>query len=60
MRMLLTNDDGVNARGLKLLVHHDDDSGRGDVPYDKGAEEALAKGFTVVSVKDDWATVFPA
>jgi hypothetical protein len=29
-----------------------------------GAEDALAaaaeRGFTVVSVKDDWATVFPA
>jgi len=51
------------ASGLKLLVHHDDDTGRGDAPYDKGAEQALsaasAKGFTLVSVKDDWATVFP-
>jgi len=51
------------ASGLKLLVHHDDDTGRGDAPYDKGAEQALsaasAKGFTRVSVKDDWATVFP-
>lgn len=48
---------------LSLLVHHDDDSDRGDVPYDKGAEVALAaaavEGFTVVSVKDDWATIFP-
>jgi phosphoserine phosphatase len=49
--------------GLRLLVHHDDDTGRGDEPYDKGAENALAaageKGYTVVSVKNDWATVFP-
>ncbi|MHA7986241.1 HAD family hydrolase [Rathayibacter sp. CAU 1779] len=49
--------------GLALLVHHDDDSGRGDAPYDKGAENALAgasaRGYTVVSVKDDWSTVFP-
>ncbi|MFF1876327.1 HAD family hydrolase [Leifsonia sp. NPDC058230] len=50
---------------LSLLVHHDDDTGRGDVPYDKGAENALAAasdpagGITVVSVKDDWAAVFP-
>ncbi|WP_370616357.1 HAD family hydrolase [Mumia sp. Pv 4-285] len=48
---------------LSLLVHHDDDSGRGDEPYDAGAEDALAAagshGFTVVSVKRDWATVFP-
>ena len=54
----------THPRSLSLLVHHDDDSGRGDAPYDKGAEGALAeaasKGFTIVSVKDDWATVFPA
>jgi hypothetical protein len=40
-----------------------DDSGRGDTPYDKGAEHALraaaAHGFTVVSVRDDWSQVFP-
>lgn len=50
-------------RSLALLVHHDDETGRGDEPYDKGAEDALAAapghGFTVVSVRDDWATVFP-
>jgi phosphoserine phosphatase len=48
---------------LSLLIHHDDDTDRGDVPYDKGAEAALeaaaSDGFTIVSVKDDWATVFP-
>ena len=45
---------------LSLLIHHDDDTGRGDDPYDKGAEVALATaGLTIVSVKDDWATVFP-
>ncbi|MGN7800422.1 HAD family hydrolase [Leifsonia sp. 22587] len=48
---------------LSLLIHHDDDTGRGDLPYDKGAEEALAgaaaNGFTVVNVRDDWARVFP-
>lgn len=54
-----------SPRSLALLVHHDDDGGgRGDVPYDKGAEKALAlapvHGFTTVSVRDDWATVFPA
>ena len=27
---------------LALLIHHDDDSGRGDAPYDAGAELALA------------------
>lgn len=49
--------------GLALLVHHDDDSGRGDVAYDKGAEQVLAeasdRGYTVVSVADDWSRVFP-
>jgi len=48
--------------GLALLVHHDDDTGRGDPPYDKGADAALAaadeRGYTVVSVKHDWAGVF--
>ncbi|MET0736452.1 MAG: HAD family hydrolase [Microbacterium sp.] len=49
--------------GFALLVHHDDDGDRGDAPYDKGAQSALAaasdRGYTVVSVKDDWARVFP-
>ncbi|MBW9109404.1 HAD family hydrolase [Microbacterium ureisolvens] len=52
-----------SPRSLALLVHHDDDSGRGDAPYDKGAEQALdaasVHGFTVVSVRDDWSAVFP-
>ena len=43
-----------------LLVHHDD--AKREFAYDAGAEHALAgaaqKGWTVVSVKDDWATVF--
>lgn len=49
--------------GLSLLIHHDDDTGRGDEPYDKGAEKALAAAshgsIEIVSVKDDWARVFP-
>jgi phosphoserine phosphatase len=52
-----------HPRSLSLLIHHDDDTGRGDIPYDKGAERALEaaaeRGFTVVSVKDDWDRVFP-
>ena len=52
-----------HPRSLSLLVHHDDDTDRGDQPYDKGAEQALERAkagdFTVVSVKEDWATVFP-
>ena len=42
-------------------MHHDD-AVRGDIPYDAGAEQALQvaekRGWTVVSVKDDWETVF--
>jgi len=52
-----------SPRSLTLLIHHDDDSGRGDEPYDKGAEKALeaasVHGVTVVSVRDDWSLVFP-
>jgi phosphoserine phosphatase len=52
-----------HPRSLSLLIHHDDDSGRGDEPYDKGIERALetarARDWTVVSVADDWASVFP-
>ncbi|WP_091226879.1 HAD family phosphatase [Microbacterium sp. 3J1] len=51
------------ATGFGLIVHHDDHTGRGDTPYDKGAEKALAesgeRGYTVVSVADDWSSVFP-
>ncbi len=46
---------------LRLLVRHDD--GEREFDYTSGAEEALEKadanGWVVVSVKDDWATVFP-
>ena len=53
---------GGSRRGLALLVHHDDAT-RDDTPYDTGAERALDtasdRGYTVVSVRDDWASVFP-
>lgn len=49
-----------NPLSLSLLIHHDDDTGRGDDPYDKGSELTLAtSGITIVSIKDDWTTVFP-
>jgi hypothetical protein len=45
---------------LSLLVLHDDAEREFD--YTAGADEALkqaeAKGWTVVSIKNDWATVF--
>lgn len=57
---------GSGAR-LALLVHHTD--GEREVAYDraspvgkldKALDEAKAKGWLVVSMKDDWKTVFPA
>ena len=45
---------------LRLLVLHDD--GDREFDYTRGADQALEKagtsGWTVVSIKDDWATVF--
>ena len=44
---------------LRLLVSHDDER---EFAYTAGAEQALEQaardGWTVVSIKDDWATVF--
>ena len=46
---------------LPLLLLHDD--AEREIDYTGGAEQALEQagtdGWTVVSVKDDWATVFP-
>jgi hypothetical protein len=46
-------------------VHHDDagreyayDRQDGLAKLDKGLTEAAAKGWTVVSMKNDWKTVF--
>ncbi|HEX7146305.1 MAG TPA: HAD family hydrolase [Actinomycetota bacterium] len=51
---------GPARPGLRLLVLHDDPEREFD--YVAGAEQALeearAQGWTVVSVKHDWATVF--
>ncbi len=47
--------------GLRLLILHDDPDREFD--YVTGAEEALQRArersWTAVSVRDDWATVFP-
>jgi hypothetical protein len=57
---------GEGAR-FALFVHHDD--AQREYAYDradrlqqfnKGWDEAVAKGWTVVSMRDDWKTVFPA
>jgi phosphoserine phosphatase len=45
---------------LRLLIRHDD--GQREFDYTSGAEQALERavrsGWTIVSMKDDWATVF--
>ena len=51
----------MGERGaLRLLVLHDD--GEREFAYTAGAEDALTRaktdGWTVISVKDDWGTVF--
>jgi phosphoserine phosphatase len=47
--------------GLRLLVRHDD--AEREFAYDDGADLALERaadrGWTVISVKDDWSQVFP-
>jgi phosphoserine phosphatase len=51
---------GGTLPALRILIRHDDAEREFD--YDTGAELALeraaAEGWTVVSVKDDWATVY--
>jgi phosphoglycolate phosphatase-like HAD superfamily hydrolase len=56
---------GEGAR-FALFVHHDDAQrefayDRADKlqQFDKGWDEAVAKGWTVVSMKADWNTIFP-
>jgi hypothetical protein len=51
---------GESQPALRLLVLHDDAEREFD--YTAGAEKALeaakTESWTVVSVKDDWATIF--
>jgi hypothetical protein len=64
-QMLQWTASGPGAR-LVLLVHHTD--GAREVAYDRTSsigkldtalDEAKAKGWVVVSMKDDWKTIFP-
>ena len=52
---------GPARQGLRLLLLHDDAEREFD--YTAGAEKSLERaqtdGWTVVSIKNDWATVFP-
>jgi len=66
LQMLQYTDAGSGAR-FCLYVHHDDaareyayDREPGLAKLDQGLDEAAAKGWTVVSMKNDWKTVFPA
>ena len=54
-----------NGARFALLVHHDDaererayDRKSSIGKLDKAWDEAVAKGWTVVSMKDDWAPIF--
>jgi hypothetical protein len=46
---------------LPLLLRHDD--AEREFEYTSGAEQALdratAQGWTVISIKTDWSTVYP-
>jgi phosphoglycolate phosphatase-like HAD superfamily hydrolase len=52
---------GYKGLALGLLVHHDDPER--EYAYDEGAEKALQlaskEGWLVVSMKNDWKTIFP-
>jgi hypothetical protein len=65
LQMLEWTMAGDGAR-FALFVHHDD--AQREFAYDredklqqfsKGWDEAVAKGWTVVSMKDDWNTIYP-
>jgi DNA-binding transcriptional MocR family regulator len=51
---------GQRAQALRLLVLHDDADR--EFAYTAGAEDALSRAKahdrTIVSIKDDWGTVF--
>jgi hypothetical protein len=66
LQMLQYTGAGSGTR-FCLYVHHDDETreyayDRADhlAKLDKGLDEASAKGWTVVSMKDDWKQIFPA
>ena len=50
----------LESARFALLVHHDD--AKREFAYDEGAEKALAaakaRGWTMVSMKEDFGTVF--
>jgi haloacid dehalogenase-like hydrolase len=65
LQMLEWTSGGSGAR-YELYVHHDDakreyayDRKDSLAALDKGWDEALAKGWTIVSMKDDWKVIYP-
>ena len=65
LQMLQWTTAGRGAR-FALIVHHDDaerewayDRKSHIGTLDKAWDEAVAKGWTVVSMKNDWKTIFP-
>jgi hypothetical protein len=66
LQMLQWTAGGSSSR-FCLFVHHTDaerefayDRKSQIGQLDKGLDEAAAKGWTVVSMKDDWKTIFPS
>ena len=66
-RQMLEWTMGGDGARFALLVHHDD--AKREYAYDrndklqqldKAWDEAIARGWTVVSMKNDWTTVYPA
>jgi 2C-methyl-D-erythritol 2,4-cyclodiphosphate synthase len=64
LQMLQWTTAGSGAR-FALIVHHDDaarewayDRASHVGKLDKAWDEAVAKGWTVVSMKDDWKIIF--
>jgi phosphoserine phosphatase len=65
LQMLQYTGAGSGAR-FCLYVHHDDDAREYAYDHqdhlaklDKGLDDAAAKGWTVVSMKNDWKQIFP-
>jgi phosphoglycolate phosphatase-like HAD superfamily hydrolase len=65
LQMLQWTCSGTGIR-FCLYVHHDDaerewayDRASSIGRFDKGLDEARARGWTIVSMKSDWKTVFP-
>ncbi|RPI80911.1 MAG: haloacid dehalogenase-like hydrolase [Nitrosopumilales archaeon] len=56
------DDNNPKGKSLKILIHHDDPIR--EFSYDKGAEKVLEeskkRNWNIVSMKDDFTTIFPS